>query len=99
MSKRGVSVKIYCIDHHTNHHLSDGDAEKLIQALLAAYYDEMERPDGDRVHAGESMGLYDACPLQELSWMQDAEAYAEHIESMIECRRDCARRAAAGDGA
>lgn len=81
-------MNLYCWRHRTNHAVTNGEAERIIQCLIGVYADEVTEDDATcRPHAGERSYEMYPCPIDVLGWSRDGEMYAEFVAGQVECRQ------------
>lgn len=78
-------MNLYCALHRCSHSMTDGQVEVLVYALQAELAEE--RCESDTEGRDELTELDSECPLRTYREARDAELYGEHIDSMIERRR------------
>lgn len=74
-------MNLYCWAHNTVHEFTPDDVEQIVYALTAWAYDSEagtdEHVDSKRM----------ACPKTMLHMASESEAYLEHVEQGVECRK------------
>lgn len=78
-----VKHPIYCYAHRETHELTPAELERLVQVLLAAERDAGIDPDD-----GREQDVFDCLRDYWLPMSHELEAYQEHVEQAVLCRRD-----------
>ena len=77
-------MNLYCWPHNTVHDFTPDNVEQIVYALIAELEDAEKSAPTQDPNAHPTM----ICPQQALFLAREPEAYLEHVEQGVECRRD-----------
>lgn len=76
-------MDLYCWPHRLVHRFTAGEVEQIVYALTGWAYDS-------EPVTGEYNPKRLMCPKEALHLARDSEAYREHVEQGVACRKDAA---------
>ncbi len=80
-------MDLYCWPHNTVHPFTPGQVEQIVYCLTGQLGDAEQAGPIQNPQADPRF----ACPKDVLYWARDSEAYLEHVEQGVECRKAMAQ--------